>query len=141
MAYHKVNGKLVKVVKTSNKKHYNPNWEFDGFSVKDEEHEQGITIMSRLSERMGIDSLSTGERHSEMCKLAKTNPRKGVKGGDCNVTQCQKSGASSFNPPMRAWYCYKCASDMHKSSLSYGEEPFIRPEDLHADFTFKYEGE
>ena len=34
---------------------------------------------------------------------------KGVKGGNCNITGCQKPGATWYNHGSYAWYCPKCA--------------------------------
>jgi len=69
-------------------------------------------------------------------RKAKTNKLKGIKGGDCNVTQCQEAGASSFNPPMRAYYCEQCAINIRSASVRHGEEPFIAVSDIKPDFTF-----
>ena len=66
---------------------------------------------------------------------AETNERKGKHGGDCNVTQCQKPGASSYNHAMRAYYCEACAEKLNANAISYGEEPFC---DVVPDHTYKY---
>ncbi len=56
-------------------------------------------------------------RFEYMRKKAATNEMKGKFGGDCNVTQCQKSGACSYNHAMRAYYCEKCATEINKASF------------------------
>lgn len=67
---------------------------------------------------------------------AKTNKYKGLKGGDCNITQCQTDGASSFNPAMNAYYCKQCAINIRSASVRHGDTPFISISDLNPDFTF-----
>ena len=36
-------------------------------------------------------------------------PDKGDKGGRCNITRCQRPGASWFNHSTRRYYCADCA--------------------------------
>lgn len=36
-------------------------------------------------------------------------PAKGLKGGECNRTACNRSPANSFNKSTRAFYCRPCA--------------------------------
>ena len=131
MAYKVVGGKLVKIKKNRNR-------DRQMFNAGVAQERKTNEIVKRQLERFDIDKLGTMDRHNAMYDLAERNERKGKKGGDCNVTQCQKPGASCYNPPMRAYYCYKCASDIRNSSLRHGDEPFILPEHLHRDFTFKY---
>ena len=79
-----------------------------------------------------------------MKQFAKTNHRKGKRGGDCNVTQCQKPGASSWNEPMKAYYCEKCITAIYESSCENGDSRFvfINPDrDIRSDYTFEYETE
>ncbi|AUR85858.1 coil containing protein [Vibrio phage 1.081.O._10N.286.52.C2] len=129
MSYTIRNGKLVKEKKAGNPE-----------KKAEQQWAEQERVLKRWNERQEIDRMGTMDRHNAMYKLAERNERKGKKGGDCNVTQCQKPGASCWNPPMRAWYCYECASDIRESSIRFGDEPFIRPQDLHCDHHFKYEG-
>lgn len=128
MAYHVVNGKLVKI-KKEKKLNFDKHW-------AEEQKKQAVVneISRRFSERAKIDRLDTRERHEAMIDLAKTNDRKGKKGGDCNVTQCQKPGASSYNTAMRAYYCEDCAQDIWQAGQRDGRD-FIRPT---PDYTYKY---
>ncbi len=129
MAYQVVNGKLRKVQKEK---------PFNHEKVWAEHQRQQAAvneISRRFSERAEIDRLDTRERHEAMIDLAKTNDRKGKKGGDCNVTQCQKPDASSYNTAMRAYYCESCAQDIWLAGQRDGRD-FIRPT---PDYTYKYE--
>ncbi len=55
------------------------------------------------------------DRHEAMIIKAETNAMKGVKGGDCNVTQCQEpNSANYFNKSTKKYYCQKCAIDINK---------------------------
>jgi len=40
---------------------------------------------------------------------------KGIKGGNCNRTACQKPGARYFNKSTLAYYCRECAEAINKS--------------------------
>lgn len=40
-------------------------------------------------------------------------PDKGLKGGSCNVTRCQKPEAWVYNKSTKAYYCKSCASDIN----------------------------
>jgi hypothetical protein len=73
----------------------------------------------------------TMERHNLMYSIAKDNQDKGVAGGDCNVTQCQSKGASSYNEPMSAFYCQQCANAINNGN----DEPFV---DSQPDFSIEY---
>ena len=134
MAYKSVNGKLVKIEKNRNRTRQNEVAHMKANKLANE-------VMRRSLERFDIDRMGTRERFEAMHKLAETNERKGKKGGDCNVTQCQKPGASSYNPAMRAYYCRSCAIKIRDSSLRHGDTPFILAEHIQRDGTFKYEGE
>lgn len=39
---------------------------------------------------------------------------KGQRDGNCNVTACQKSGATWWNTSTRAYYCAHCASEINR---------------------------
>lgn len=55
------------------------------------------------------------DRYEAMCIKAETNTKKGVKGGDCNVTQCQEpDSAVYFNKSTRKYYCAHCAHEINK---------------------------
>ncbi|AGN30154.1 hypothetical protein VPFG_00152 [Vibrio phage nt-1] len=130
MAYEVINGKLRKV-KKEKARDYDKEW-----SKMQEIAKRQVKIMDRIRERDEIDSLDTRERHEAMIELAERNERKGKKGGDCNVTQCQKPGASSYNVAMRAYYCECCAQEIWQAAQRNGQD-FIRPT---PDYTYKYEG-
>lgn len=87
------------------------------------------------------EGMHTGERHNFMYEYAKQNKKKGEKGGCCNVTQCQKEGASSYNGATNAYYCSKCWRDIFKSATYNGleEVDWIKPEYHELDFTFEHE--
>jgi hypothetical protein len=44
---------------------------------------------------------------------AKNAELKGKRDGNCNVSACQKHGATWFNTAMRAYYCEDCADDIN----------------------------
>lgn len=77
-------------------------------------------------------------RFETMRRVAKTNKLKGIKGGDCNVTQCQEPGASCYNEPMRAYYCKNCATNINKSSRETFGEPICK---IKEDYTYDHERE
>ncbi len=57
------------------------------------------------------------DRHEAMMIKAETNTKKGVKGGDCNVTQCQEpDSAVYFNKSTRKYYCQHCAYEINKAN-------------------------
>ena len=62
---------------------------------------------------------SQANRFEMMREKAKTNEAKGKYGGDCNVTQCQKEGACSYNTAMRAYYCKDCANKINEASQRF----------------------
>ncbi|MCP4528504.1 MAG: hypothetical protein GY833_21710 [Aestuariibacter sp.] len=85
-----------------------------------------------------IEFASSGDRHSAMYELADRNPMKGRKGGDCNITQCQKNGASSWNRGSLAWYCESCGNELNKynpHSMDDGQ-PMV---DVEPDFYHAYD--
>jgi hypothetical protein len=43
-----------------------------------------------------------------------TKADKGLKGGSCNITACQKPGAVWYNHSMDKYYCTKCARDLNR---------------------------
>jgi hypothetical protein len=63
-----------------------------------------------------ITTINSMERHDLMYRISANNPDKGKPGGDCNITQCQRPGASSYNGGMHAFYCRSCASDIKAHS-------------------------
>lgn len=38
---------------------------------------------------------------------------KGIKDGNCNVTACQRPGATFFNKSTRKYYCRACAKEIN----------------------------
>lgn len=55
------------------------------------------------------------DHHEAMILKAETNAKKGIKGGDCNVTQCQEpDSAFYFNKSTRKYYCAHCANEINK---------------------------
>ncbi len=70
-----------------------------------------------------------------MREKAKTNEQKGKFGGDCNVTQCQKAGACSYNHAMRAYYCEECANKINEASITHNGVGLcdIIPDNSHLD--------
>jgi hypothetical protein len=87
--------------------------------------------MTPEQRQSAITTTDTMERHNLMRSIAKANPDKGVAGGDCNVTQCQREGASSYNEPMSAFYCQQCADAINSGN----DEPFV---DSQPDFSIEY---
>lgn len=49
-------------------------------------------------------------------KVAHTN-LKGLKGGNCNRTACQKPGAHYFNKGTDKYYCQECALLINRASI------------------------
>jgi hypothetical protein len=78
-------------------------------------------------------------KFEEMEEKAKTNKLKGKKGGDCNRTQCQAPGASSWNTGSLSWYCHECAVMLNEANpVAYHQSPMV---DELPDHTFDYESE
>lgn len=46
-------------------------------------------------------------------RVKKDKPDKGLKGGSCNVTACQRPGAHYFNKSTRKYYCAECAEEIN----------------------------
>ena len=42
-----------------------------------------------------------------------TTEFKGLKGGNCNVTACQKPDATYYNKSTQAYYCGECATEIN----------------------------
>lgn len=57
-------------------------------------------------------------QHEAMIKKAHGNVHKGLRGGDCNRTQCQRSQAWWYNKTMNAFYCGDCARAINESCLT-----------------------
>jgi hypothetical protein len=77
--------------------------------------------MNEEQRQQSQSNRSSMERHTLMYQIADNNPDKGKAGGDCNITQCQTAGASSYNKPMRAYYCKSCAMEINRGAL----EPLV----------------
>lgn len=88
------------------------------------------------------EDMSTSERFEFMYEYAELNSKKGKKGGCCNITQCQKEGACSYNGSTDAYYCTKCWDMIYASATYNGlqEVDWIKEEYREPDFTFEYEG-
>ncbi len=57
-----------------------------------------------------------GEILKANAKAAKKAALKGKQDGNCNVTACQKPGATWWNTSTRAYYCPHCASEINRWS-------------------------
>lgn len=72
-------------------------------------------------------------RHDSMIVKAKTNEKKGQRGGDCNRTQCQRPNAWWYNKTMQAYYCGDCAGAINESCthkdhiVSFGSKVYVMP--------------
>lgn len=44
------------------------------------------------------------------------NPDKGLKGGSCNRTACQRPGANYYNYSTQKYYCRDCAEDLNRAN-------------------------
>lgn len=49
-------------------------------------------------------------------KLEPLTPQKGLKGGNCNRTACQKPGAQFFNHSTKKYYCQTCAMLINRAN-------------------------
>lgn len=87
-----------------------------------------------------IDFASSSERYDAMYQLADRNEQKGKKGGSCNITQCQKHGASSWNRGSLAWYCESCGNELNHFNPNVMDdgEPMVAVE---PDFYHAYDPE
>lgn len=68
---------------------------------------RGKLVKMERSWRTGNKSLAVTIR--EYDETEKKKALKGAKDGNCNVTRCQKPGATWWNISMRAYYCRACA--------------------------------
>lgn len=84
-----------------------------------------------------IEFSSSSDRHSAMYDLADRNEKKGKKGGSCNITQCQKDGASSWNRGSHAWYCEDCGNELNRYNPNVMDDgaPMV---DVEPDFYHAY---
>lgn len=92
--------------------------------------------MTLPSEVLVLPETDTMRRFKANQAKAKTNERKGCKGGDCNITQCQEPGASSYNKAMRAYYCQEHAERINESNRRHHEEELC---EVNPDYHFDYE--
>jgi len=59
--------------------------------------------------------------------MSDKNPAlKGIKGGNCNRTACQKPGARYFNKSTRAYYCRECAEAINDAARIHDREPLCK---------------
>ena len=95
-----------------------------------------------IQSHLQLLDLSTIDRHEFMYAFAEVNAAKGMKGGCCNITQCQKKGACCFNGGTNAYYCTKCWDDIYQSATYHGSQPcdWITQDMRYEDFTFDYDG-
>lgn len=55
--------------------------------------------------------------NTDSYKFAHTTPNpKGLKGGNCNRTACQKPGATFFNHSTEKYYCLDCAMMINRAN-------------------------
>lgn len=87
MAYVNIGGKLVKV-----ERFYKRGWGNKGMS----------TNIAKIA----------AENNSEAIK----KELKGKRNGNCNVTACQRPGATWWNTSTRAYYCRSCADEINRWS-------------------------
>jgi hypothetical protein len=45
--------------------------------------------------------------------IGPNKPDKGEKNGSCNITRCQRPGATFYNKGMSRWYCPSCAREIN----------------------------
>lgn len=56
----------------------------------------------------------TNSEFKDICgKIATKLSLKGVHGGNCNVSSCQKPNALYFNKSTKAYYCKECAEEIN----------------------------
>lgn len=60
-----------------------------------------------------VEDLTHGEFKSICGKIAVKLSLKGVHGGNCNISNCQKQNAFYFNKSTKAFYCKKCADEIN----------------------------
>lgn len=51
--------------------------------------------------------------YMEALSSPRLNPDKGLRGGSCNVTACQRPGALYFNKSTCKYYCRRCADEIN----------------------------
>lgn len=91
MAYVTIDGKLVKVERINK-------WLYkNGRQVKVKS-----TNIAEIADAVNVTAVSA--------------KFKGVKDGNCNVTACQKPGASWWNTSTRRYYCGHCAREINRWS-------------------------
>lgn len=60
--------------------------------------------------------------HGRKAEVTTLDPKlKGVQGGNCNRTACQKPGATWFNRCTQAYYCRSCARLINEGGDWQGE--------------------
>ncbi|MDR9847063.1 hypothetical protein [Herbaspirillum huttiense] len=87
---------------------------------------RGKLVKMERSWRTGNKSLAVTIR--EHTEAEQKKALKGVMGGNCNVTACQKPGATWWNIGSRAYYCRSCAEAINRDGCRrYGEPDICFP--------------
>lgn len=63
-----------------------------------------------------IGGSNIGQIVKQNAEESKKAALKGKQGGNCNVTACQKPGATWWNTSTRAYYCAHCANEINRWS-------------------------
>ena len=70
-----------------------------------------IDIFEQINDIVKNGGLKADEIY--LLKADKNKPDKGLKNGSCNVTACQKPGATFFNKSTKKYYCCDCAREIN----------------------------
>ncbi len=72
---------------------------------------KGKLVKVHRNSRTGVTNVNILVREEASAKAKAT--LKGKQDGNCNVTACQKPGATWWNTSTRAYYCLSCARDIN----------------------------
>jgi hypothetical protein len=75
-------------------------------------------------QKLHVGLMAGKSRLAEICATV-MKEAKGKYMQNCNVTACQKPGATWWNSIMKAYYCRSCAWDINRAAVQFRDPVFI----------------